>query len=206
MPETTNQRCANYVLLAVIVVGLLGLRHPCLASEPVEIGSGRVVLKFAADGRPKSLLADGNELLNERDAVAKRDGDAWSAELPVPSTDQPLFVYATTRKIKDPKWRGPDGAKLVFDVRCPADNVPRVMVVSIGWGAFPDKPWGGTYETRTPIKGSPDWQTISVSLDDLVSTKKDDASTLPSWASVTELTFGWSRTFLEDGKEARGIG
>lgn len=44
-------------------------------------------------------------------------------------------------------------------------------------------------------------QTVSVSLDDLVSTKKDDASTLPSWASATELTFGWSRTYLEDGKE-----
>lgn len=210
-----------------------------------------------------------------RDAEATRDGDAWSADLPVLGADQPLFVYAnvsypltterlgsrgskppatfmissreaiflpgelqkagvkatdaasgliddfargwhdwfrlewgnphhwtaTTRKIKDPKWRGADGAKLVFDVRCPADNVLKVTVISNGWGAFPDKPWGGTYETRTPIKGSPDWQTVSVSLDDLVSTKKDDASTLPSWASATELTFGWSRTYLEDGKE-----
>ena len=67
MRHTINQRCASHVLLAVVIVGLMGLKPPCLGSEPVEIGTGRVVLKFAADGRPKSLLADGKELLNERD-------------------------------------------------------------------------------------------------------------------------------------------
>lgn len=212
-----------------------------------------------------------------RDAEAKRDGNAWVAELPVLSVDQPLFVYAnvsypltterlgfrgakppatfvissrevillpeelqkagvkatdtpsrliddfsrgwhdwfrlewanphhwvaTTRKLKDPKWRGPEGAKLVFDVRCPTDNVLKVMVVTNGWGVFPGKPWGETYEARKPIKGSPDWQTVTVSLDDLVSTKKDHVSELTSWATATELSFGWAPTYLQDGQEVK---
>lgn len=218
-----------------------------------------------------------------RDAEAKHDGDAWGADLPVLSADEPLFVYAnvsypltterlgsrgakppatfmissremilppedlqkagvkatdapsrliddfargwhdwfrlewgnphhwvaTTRKIKDPKWRGPEGASLVVDVRCPTDNVLRVTVVSNGWGAFPGKPWGIAYEARKPIKCSPDWQTVSVSLEDLVAVKKDDASRkddalkLTSWETATELSFGWAPTYLQDGKEVR---
>ena len=37
------------------------------AGDPVEIGAGRVVLKFSSDGRPKSFKADNKELLNEQD-------------------------------------------------------------------------------------------------------------------------------------------
>lgn len=55
-------------VFAAVVVGVsVGGEGRCLAAEPVTIGAGRVVLKFAADGRPKSLSADGKELLNERD-------------------------------------------------------------------------------------------------------------------------------------------
>lgn len=36
------------------------------AGDPVVIGSGRVVLTFASDGRPKSFKADNKELLNEQ--------------------------------------------------------------------------------------------------------------------------------------------
>ena len=118
----------------------------------------------------------------------------------------PHHWVATTRKIKDPKWRGPEGAALAFDVRCPVDNVLKVTVVSNGWGAFPGRPWGGTYEARKPIKGSPDWQTIVVSLTDLVSTKKDESSkptNLPSWDPATELSFGWAQSYVQDGQEVK---
>ncbi len=95
------------MLLAVIVVGLLGLRHPCLASEPVEIGAGRVVLKFAADGRPKSLLADGKELLNEQD--------------PGPGFELMGFAFDERRPVsflfKDLRW---DGRQLVAAIK---DNI-----------------------------------------------------------------------------------
>lgn len=118
----------------------------------------------------------------------------------------PHHWVATTRKIKDPKWRGPEGAALVFDVRCPEDNVIKVTAIANGWGAFPGQPWGGTFEARKPIKGSADWQTVSVSLADMMSTKKDEASkpaSLPSWGTLTELSFSWSQSFLQDGQEVK---
>ena len=208
-----------------------------------------------------------------RDAEAKRSGDAWVAECPVLSVDQPLYVYAnvsytlktervgfrgskppatftisskevmlfpeelkssgvkatdkpsrmiddfargwqdwyrlewanphvwdaTTRKLKDPKWRGPAGAKLVFDVKCPEDNVIVVLSDLNGWGAFPNKP-GGSYECRKPLKGSPEWQTVSVALDEM-KTSKPGAPAMTTWETVTELSFRRAKSYFQDGKE-----
>ena len=115
----------------------------------------------------------------------------------------PHVWVATTRKLKDSKWRGPEGAKLVFDVRCPKDNVLKVSVALNSWGAFPGKPWAENYTALKPINGLADWQTISVSFDDLKSAKKDDSSKLTSWGTVTELSFGWSPTCFKDGQEVK---
>jgi Acetyl xylan esterase (AXE1) len=110
----------------------------------------------------------------------------------------PHVWNATTRKLKDPKWRGPEGARLVFDVKCPDDNVLAVVVDLNGWGVYPGKP-SGSYEARKPLKGSPDWQTVSVSLDDMRSTKQDDAGPMTSWDTVTELSFRRAKAYLDNG-------
>jgi hypothetical protein len=209
-----------------------------------------------------------------RDAQARNSDNVWTAECPVLSTDQPLYVYAnvsyalktervehrggkapsafmissqeaiiypeelksagvkatdkpsrmiddfsrgwqdwfrlewgnphvwvaTTRKLKDPKWRGPAGAKLVFEVKCPNDNVLSVVADLNGWGAFPGKP-GGSYEFRKPLTGSPEWQTVSIGLDDMVSTKKESPGKLTTWETVTELSIRRSKAYLKDGEE-----
>jgi hypothetical protein len=114
----------------------------------------------------------------------------------------PHHWNATTRKVKDPKWLGPAGARLVFEVRCPTDNVLKTAVDLNGWGSFPGKP-GGSYAARKPIKGSSDWQTISISLDDMISAKKDDAAKLTSWETVTELSFSWAPSYLQAGQEVK---
>jgi len=49
----------------VLVVATLALGQ-VVFGEPVEIGAGGVSLKFAADGRPKSFVAGGRQLLNEQ--------------------------------------------------------------------------------------------------------------------------------------------
>jgi dienelactone hydrolase len=110
---------------------------------------------------------------------------------------------ATTRKLKDLKWRGPEGAKLVFDIRCPQDNVLKVTVILNDWGVFPGKGWSEHFTALTPIKGSAEWQTISLSLDDMISDKKDKPSKLTSWETVTQLSFGWSRSYFKDGQEVK---
>ena len=208
-----------------------------------------------------------------RDAEAKKAGDAWVADCPVLSPEQPLYVYAnvsyplktervgyrggkaptavivssreiicfpedlkaagvkatdkpsrmiddfargwqdwyrlewgnphvwnaTTRKLKDPKWRGPAGARLVFDVKCPNDNVISVTAELNGWGAFPGKP-GGSYEFRKPLKGSPEWQTVSIALEEMKPTKPG-APAMTGWDTITELSFRRAKSYLQDGQE-----
>lgn len=111
----------------------------------------------------------------------------------------PHHWVAATRKIKDPKWRGPAGAKLVFEVKCPKDNVIAIVADLNGWGAFPGKP-GGSYTARKPLTGSPDWQTVSVALEEMVS-DKEKAPAMTTWATVTELSFRRAKSYLKDGKE-----
>jgi len=208
-----------------------------------------------------------------RDTQAKQDGKVWTAECPILSTAQPLFVYAnvsyklktdrfgdrgakppetfivssreavifpdelkqagvkatdkpsrqiddftrgwqdwyrlewgnphvwiaTTRKLKDPKWRGPAGAKLVVDVKCAKDNVLAVVADLNGWGAFPGKP-GGSYTARKPLTGTSEWQTVSISLEDMLSDKTNSPA-MTTWETVTELSFRRAKSYLKDGQE-----
>jgi len=101
----------------------------------------------------------------------------------------PVHWQAVTRKLKDPKWRGPDGARLLLDVRSPKDN-QLIFVFSFNdWGAFPGEP-NGTFAAVKPVKASGDWQTLSVSLDDLVPAEKPGRGEPwrpTSWRTVTEL-------------------
>jgi hypothetical protein len=211
-----------------------------------------------------------------RDAEAKKIGDVWTADCPVLSTAQPLYVYAnvsyalktervgyrgskppasftisskeamyfpeelkeagvkatdkptrmiddfargwhdwyrlewgnphvwnaTTRKLKDPKWRGPADAKLVFDVKCPKDNTIVVIADLNQWGVYPEKP-GGSYLAGKTLKGSPDWQTVSIGLEEMMPAKKDCPPAMTTWDTVTELSFRSRGTFLQDGKEVK---
>jgi len=115
----------------------------------------------------------------------------------------PHVWNATTRKLKDPKWRGPADAKLVVDVKCPKDNVLAVSADLNGWGAFPGKP-AGSYTARKALTGSPDWQTVSIGLEDMVSDgKKGVPATMTTWETVTELSFRRAKSYLKDGKEVQ---
>lgn len=110
----------------------------------------------------------------------------------------PQVWQASTRKIHDLKWRGPEGATLVFEVMCPKDNMLAVTASLNGWGAFPGKA-GGDYTARKALKGSPEWQTVSIKLEEMF--KKDAPTPMTSWETVTELGFGRPATCLVDGKE-----
>jgi len=105
---------------------------------------------------------------------------------------------ATTRKLKDPKWRGPVGAKLVFDVQCPKDNTIVVLADLNGWGAYPGQP-GGSYLAGKVLKGSPEWQTVSIGLNEMLPAAKGCPATLTTWDTVTELSFRRQGTYYRDG-------
>jgi dienelactone hydrolase len=111
----------------------------------------------------------------------------------------PPLWRAFTRKLKDPKWRGPDGAKLVFDIRCEADNQLVVEVETNGWGAVEKGKPAVSYNAVKELKGSPDWQTVSVGLDDLVANDPKFTAPLAHWRTVTQLSIGPTGEVVRDG-------
>lgn len=114
----------------------------------------------------------------------------------------PLWT-ATTRKLKDPKWRGPDGGTLHFDVKCGSDNQLVLTFQTNGWGALvPGKP-AIDYAVVKPLRGSPDWQPVSVTLAELVATDPAVTAPLANWQTVTEFTISPSGTAVKDGVKVK---
>ncbi|MFP6883853.1 MAG: acetylxylan esterase [Roseibacillus sp.] len=197
-----------------------------------------------------------------RTAIAEREGNSWSARLPVFSTGQPLFVMANvyyrldhkvvgyrwmkkppgtfgvssgmrsftpeqlassgvkgngkqnpmieeefsdyqdwyrldwknphwwsvwTRKVKDPGFAAPAGAKLLLDVKVEDDTTLFFVVKDNSWGAFPGIRRQGEFYARVDLKGSPAWQTLGVTPGDFKLLEGRQNYALQSWKHVTEL-------------------
>ena len=117
----------------------------------------------------------------------------------------PLWT-ATTRKLKDPSWRGPDGATLAFDVLCEADNQLVLTFNTNAWGAIvPGKP-AVDYAVVKPLVASPDWQAVSVTLEELGATDPAVTTPLTDWQAVTEFRISPSGTLVKDGEKVKADG
>jgi len=102
----------------------------------------------------------------------------------------PPLWQAWTRKLKDPLWRGRDGAKLAVDVRSTDDNTLAIGVKVNDWGAF-GPGVGGEFLVQRQLDGSPDWQTVTVSSGDFLPSENNRDKQLPlTWDRVTELYLG----------------
>ena len=155
--------------------------------------SSRVV-SFA----PAALQAAGVKATDKPDSMIDDGGRGWQDWYRSNWGHPPLW-RAFTRKLKDPKWRGPDGAKLVFEIRCQTDNQLVVEVETNGWGALEKGKPAVSYNAVNQLKGSSDWQTVSVSLGDLVATDPKFTAPLTTWQTVTQLSIGPSGEVVRDG-------
>ncbi len=113
----------------------------------------------------------------------------------------PGLWTAATRKVKDAKWRGPDGAKLVFEVNPLRDASLVVSVTSNEWGAFSAGP-KLQYHVVRELKGSPEFQTVSVSLEELVPNDPQNKVPLANWQTLTELALSPSLGGSKPGQPA----
>ena len=113
----------------------------------------------------------------------------------------PSLWNAVTRKLKDAKWRGPDGAQLVFEVNPLRDASLVVSVTSNDWGAFSSGP-KAQYHVVRELKGSPDFQTVSVSLEELVPSDPQNKVPLANWQTLTELALSPSLGGSKPGQPA----
>lgn len=118
----------------------------------------------------------------------------------------PPLWSATTRKLKDPKWRGPDGATLHFEIKTETDNQLVLTFNVNGWGAMiPGKP-AVDYTVVKPLKGSGDWQSVSVSLGELVATDPKITTPPADWQAVTEFGISPSGATVKEGQRVKADG
>jgi hypothetical protein len=117
--------------------------------------------------------------------------------------DHPPLWTATTRKLKDAKWRGPDGATLHFEVKCQTDNQLVLTFNCNAWAAFaPGKP-AVDYTVVKALKASADWQTVSVKLNELTAADPKVTAPLANWQTVTEFSISPSGTAVKAGQKVK---
>lgn len=104
---------------------------------------------------------------------------------------------ATTRKVKDPLWRGPQGARLAFEINPANDAFLYVTVTRNAWGAFGSG--SGEYVAAKPIKASGGWMTLTFSLEDFQPVDAKGAQPLKDWSTLTDLSISGHATVVKDG-------
>ena len=140
---------------------------------------------------PADLQAAGVKATDSPERLLIADADSFGEGYEL-VRGNPDHRMASTRKLTDPKWRGPVGATLAFDVRDPAGGNLNLNFDLNQWNAYPGLKQG-TYYASVPLKASPDWQTVSISLADIKPLRtKDPAGVkgmppLESWQGITEL-------------------
>lgn len=113
--------------------------------------------------------------------------------------ENPHAWSAYTRKIKDPRFGGPDGASLAMDIRVDHDTTFLLHIRNNSWGAFPEGERGEYYAPVT-VQAAPDWQTIRVELKDFQPTTAQTTEPLTHWRHVTELGLCGRLKVEKDGR------
>ncbi len=157
-----------------------------ISSRPLLIGPSQLqAAGVQITDRPDRMIDDGSRGWHDWYQLEWANNHVWNA---------------TMRKLKDPKWRGPAGGKFTFDVKCPVNNTLVIIADLNQWGCFAGKP-AGTYIAGKTLAASPDWQTVSVGLEEMMPANNNMPPTMTSWDTVTELSIRSRGTFLKDGQE-----
>ena len=149
---------------------------------------------------PAQLQAAGVKATDQPDRLIDDGARGWHDWYRLNWGHPPLW-HAVTRKLKDPKWRGPDGARLVFDIKCATANTLVVTFNCNAWGAFHAGQPAADYAAVKELQGSADWQTVSVSLAELVATDPKLTTPLANWQTVTEFSLSPSGKRVKDGRQ-----
>ena len=94
---------------------------------------------------------------------------------------RPLWQH-WTRKVTDPKWRGPKGAKLALTIQSEQPNVLGIVLHENTWRHYRGKK--RTYVAEVKLKGGKE-ETVTVDLSDFKNVT--DGVPLKSWAELDEL-------------------
>lgn len=109
----------------------------------------------------------------------------------------PTLWTATTRKIKDPIWRGPDGARLAFEINPANDTILYVSLTRNAWGAFGSG--SGEYYASVPLKTAGEWTPVNLGLEDFHAVDPKKMQPLADWSTLTDLSLSAHISVVKDG-------
>jgi len=157
-----------------------------------------LVSSRALDFDPPDLKAAGVKATDAPDRLIVATFDTWQDWYRLQVRNDHHRVCGT-RKIKDPKWRGPDGAKLAVDVLDPKGGHLVLAFDVNAWNAY-EGVKKGTYYAAKPLAKSDRWQTIAFGPADLVPIDARSPKAPPTWRYVTELRIEAMARTRKDGK------
>ena len=158
-----------------------------------------LVSSWQLDFDPDELAASGVRATDPPERMIVESFDDWQDWYQL-NTNNPEHHQAVTRKVKDPKWRGPDGATLAIDVLPPSGGELVLTFGMAAWGCYAGVPQGNYFAAK-PLAASTDWQTVQFSLGDLEPADDRTRNGLASWQYLTELGIVAAVRGREGGKE-----
>ena len=114
--------------------------------------------------------------------------------------ENPHHWSTYTRKLKDPRFTGPDGAALALDLHVDQDTTFVLHIRNNSWGAYPGEAQGDYYASVT-VNASPDWQTVSVLPADFQPANSRTTEPLAHWRHITEFGLCGRLKIQRDGKQ-----
>ena len=158
-----------------------------------------LVSSWQLDFDPGSLAAAGVRATDPPERMIVEDFSGWQDWYQL-NSNNPAHHQAVTRKVKDPKWRGPDGATLAIDVLAPSGGDLVLTFGMAAWGCYAGVPQGN-YFVAKPLAASADWQTVEFQPGDLQPADDRTRTGLASWQYLTELGIVAAVRGRENGKE-----
>ena len=134
---------------------------------------------------PPALKEAGVQAIDRPDRMIERSFDDWEDWYQI-GWGNNQHAVAGTRKLTDPKWRGPDGATLSIEVKDPQGGNFLMAFDVNNWGAYPGLPKSGYYCVK-PLAKTKDWQTVTIHLSDLKPRTEGIPDRPESWQGITDL-------------------
>jgi len=133
---------------------------------------------------PAQLKAAAAEANDKPERMICADSAAWGDWYQLNWGHSDLWsVY--TRKVKDPRWRGPTGAKLCFEIAAREDSWLAVKFTSNEWGAFAAGQ-KAEYAAVKKLAVKDGWATVEVDLSEVRAIGTTKAK-LTDWSTLTDI-------------------
>ena len=158
---------------------LIGSRHMGNSPDNFLVSTWETIID------PPELKVAGVKAIDRPDRMIERNFDDWGDWYQI-GWGNNQHAVAGTRKLTDPKWRGPDGATLSIEVKDPQGGNFLMAFDVNNWGAYPGLPKSGYYCVK-PLKKTDDWQTVTIHLSDLKPRAVGTPDRPESWQGITDL-------------------